>query len=268
METGWLSEKIRTYREAAQELLFFDCSLWLGAPEGFPLSRELPLEALESEMSAHFITGGLVSHWLGKTLSAQAGNRLLEEQSSLLPEGMYTLWTGLPLYPEDREPLPGIGTTHRSMRGVRIFPNSHNYAAEHWILGGLCDWMTTHNLPLFIWHTEIDLRSLHTLALQFQGLSIVLETQTQKILYHARTLFSLMLDCPNVHIETSNFVGADYLEYAVSEFGAHRLLYGSFLPVNDPFVGIGMILDADISEKDKSLIAGGNLRRMIREVNL
>jgi hypothetical protein len=268
MELVQLSEKIRSQREAAQRLQFFDCSLWIGTPEGFPLSRELRLEALESEMREHFITGGLLSHWLGKTLSAQAGNLLLQEMSSLLPEGMYTLWTGLPLYPEDAGPIPGMGTAYKGMHGVRIFPTSHNYVAEPWILGELCEWLKTHNLPLFIWHTEIDLRSLHALALRFPGLPIVLETQTQKILYHARTLFSLMRECPNVHIETSNFVGADYLEYSVSEFGARRLLYGSFLPVNDPFVGIGMILDADIPEKDKSLIAGGNLRRMIKEVNL
>ena len=50
------------------------------------------------------------------------------------------------------------------------------------------------------------------------------------------------------------------------EFGAERLLFGSFLPVSDPLVPIGMVLDADLSEEEKRLIAGDNLRRLLEGV--
>ena len=56
------------------------------------------------------------------------------------------------------------------------------------------------------------------------------------------------------------------MQHAVAEFGAGRLIYGSFLPVADPWVPIGMVLDAAISEADKKLIAGDNLRRLLGEV--
>jgi predicted TIM-barrel fold metal-dependent hydrolase len=77
-----------------------------------------------------------------------------------------------------------------------------------------------------------------------------------------------MRDCPNVHIETSNLVGQGYIESVVREFGAQRLLYGSFLPVNDPFAAAGMLVDADIAESDKLLIASGNIRRLMGDVKI
>jgi predicted TIM-barrel fold metal-dependent hydrolase len=67
-------------------------------------------------------------------------------------------------------------------------------------------------------------------------------------------------------LETSNLVGAGLVEYSVRAFGPERLIFGSFLPVNDPLVGLGMILDAEIPLDQKGLIAGGNLRRLIGEV--
>ena len=77
-----------------------------------------------------------------------------------------------------------------------------------------------------------------------------------------------MRDCGNVLVELSNFVGEGFVEYATREFGAHRLIFGSFLPVNDPLVAMGMILDAEIAEEQKALMAGENLRRLATEVRI
>jgi len=266
MTAKWVRERIERYREAVNRLELFDCSLWLGYPEGFPLARELQLDELKKEMENHNIKGGLVSHWLGNTLSAQAGNKVLLARSPMFKAHMYSIWTGLPLYPTDAPPLPGMGTPDKCMRGVRIFPSSHNFILEDWVIGSLCEWLLLHNLPLFVWHTEVTWTSLHRLALRYPNLIIILETQTKKILYHTRVLFALMRECPNIYIETSNFVGSGYIEHTVHEFGAQRLIFGSFLPVNDPFVAIGMIIDSEIHENDKKLIASGNLKRIIREV--
>jgi predicted TIM-barrel fold metal-dependent hydrolase len=123
-------------------------------------------------------------------------------------------------------------------------------------------------MPLFIWHTELEWPALYELARTFPQLPLVVETQTQKILYHTRPLFALLRDCANVYVELSNFAGQGYLEYAVREFGAERLLFGSFLPVSDPLAPLGLVLDADLPEAAQRLIAGDNLRRLIGEVRL
>jgi uncharacterized protein len=149
-----------------------------------------------------------------------------------------------------------------------LFPKTHQYQLAAWVVGELCEWCSEHHVPLFVWHVEVDWGSVQALAAAFPGLSIVVESQWQKILYHNRDLFSLLKACPNVCLESSNFIGQDNVSAFVRSFGAERLLWGSFLPVNDPYASIGMVLDADIKEEEKRLIAGGNLRRLIAEVKL
>jgi len=253
-------------RECVGKLRFSDAGIWLGRPEGFPLAKPLPAEELASVVGGDFVTGGLVSHWRGKTVSAQDGNLALQAVLPDLPEETYAVWTALPLYPVEPGPLPGRGAIPEKVRGVRIFPKSHNYPLAAWVVGSLCNWLVERRLPLFIWHVELDWSSLHALAREFPELKIVVETQTQKILYHSRSLFALMRQCDNVLVELSNLIGSRFVEYSVREFGAERLIFGSFQPMNDPLVPIGMVVDAEISDSEKALIAGGNLRALISKV--
>ena len=255
-------------RQLAGRLQFHDANLWLGQPKGFPLATELPVAQLAGTLARYQLCGGLVSHWRAAAVSAQDGNAALAEIEPQLPPHCYTVMAGLPLYPEDSGLLPGRSALPASVRGVRIFPVTHRFDLAPYCVGSLCDWLAARHLPLFIWHTELDWRALWELARAFPALPIVVETQTQKILYHTRRLFPLMRDCPNVRIEISNFVGAGFLEFAVREFGAERLLFGSFLPVNDPLVPMGLVLDADLSDQDKATIAGGALRRLVAEVRV
>jgi len=269
MKQELIQSAMRERRELAERLRFFDANIWLGRPEGFPLAGGLTADRLETELGSRFITGGLVSHWRGKVVSAQEGNRALVCALEGMGDALFSVWTGLPLFPtETTGPVPGADAVSEKVRGVRLFPRSHNFPLETWCLGSLCEWLVACRMPMFIWHVELDWPSLYRLARAFPELSIVVETQTQKILYHTRPLFALMRDCANVYVELSNFAGAGFIEYVVRKFGTDRLLFGSFLPVSDPFVPIGMVLDADIAESEKALIAGENLRRLIGEVRL
>ena len=253
-------------KELADRLRFFDANVWLGPAQGFPLAEELTVDRLETELADRLIAGALVSHWRGKTVSAQQGNADVCDALADRGENLFAVWTALPLFPaEATGPLPGVGDLPERVRAVRVFPKSHHFPLDPWCVGSLCEWLVEHRMPLLAWHVELDWPALYRLAQAFPKLSIVVETQTQKILYHTRPLFALMRDCPNVHVELSNFAGAGFVEYAVHEFGVDRLVFGSFLPVSDPFVPMGMVLDADIPEQDKKRIAGDNLRRLIGE---
>lgn len=263
-----LQHLVLARRAHAERLQFFDANLWLGDPVGFPCARALPVAQLGPALRERCLTGGLISHWLGHTQSAQLGNHALQDALSSLGEGYYAIWTGLPLFPAEDGPLPGAETLPACVRGVRIFPRAHNFPPLAWSIGSLCTWLQQRCLPLFLWHTEIDWASLYQLAHAFPGLTLILESQPQKILYHTRALFALLRDCGNVRVELSNFAGQGFLEYAVREFGAQRLIYGSFLPVSEPFVPMGLVLDADITEEEKRLIAGDNLRQLIAEVRV
>ena len=252
----------------AERLSFCDANIWMGSPKGFPLAKEMMPSELPAVLARFHINGGLISHWRGCTVSAQEGNAALAEIESELPENCHILCTGLPLYPKDSGILPGLSSIPEATRGVRIFPATHKFELTKWVVGQLCKWLTDRRMPLFIQHTEFNWNMLRELASEFPDLTIIVETQPQKILYHTRTLFPLMNECPNIMLETSNFIGSGFMEFAVREFGGGRLIFGSFLPVNDPLAPMGMLLDANISESDKKLIAGGTLRRIVEEVRL
>jgi hypothetical protein len=255
-------------RRQVQELSLFDANFWLGMPSFFPLAQELQPGGVGQVFQEYGLRGALVSHWDSLKLSAQEGNLALIEAAGALPEGAFTVWTGLPTVPREQGPLPGFGRPDPRMRAVRLFPKTHQYQLAHWVVGELCEWCIERRLPLFFWHVEIEWESLHSIASAFPRLRIVIETQWQEILYHNRNLFSLLRACPNVLVESSNLIGQDNVSFFVRSFGAERLLFGSFVPVNDPYAAIGMILDADISEAEKRLVAGDNLSRIIAEVSI
>lgn len=265
-------EQIKTLSQEkaalATKLSFFDSDVWLGRPEGFPLSQELCPHNLTQVLNQRFVTGGLVSHWRGKTISAQDGNESVQQGLRESSGNLFATWTALPLFPPDTGPVPGSCDLPREVRAVRIFPKSHHFPMTDWCIGSLCAWLVERRMPLFIWHTELDWPSLYEIARKFPQLSIVIETQVQKILYHTRPLFLLMRDCRNILLETSNLAGPGFVDYVAREFGPERLIYGSFQPVNDPLVAMGMILNADIPQDHKEMIAGGNLRRLISEVRI
>jgi hypothetical protein len=260
------TEVYDAYVRRRDELSFHDCSIWLGEPAGFPLAKSCSFEDMRDYMKGINVSGGLISHWEGLTLSPQRGNEALLGLTQLAGENWRVVFTGLPLYPRDAGPLPGYEAPHRSMGGVRLFPTSHSYEPTEWVVGSLLHWLEEHGLPLFLWHTEIGWMDLYALARNHPGLSIILETQREKILYHMRSLLPLMRDCSNVSVDLSNLTGQGYLEQTVREFGAERLLYGSFFPVNDPAVVMGMLLDADIALHERVLIASGNLLRILRGI--
>jgi predicted TIM-barrel fold metal-dependent hydrolase len=69
---------------------------------------------------------------------------------------------------------------------------------------------------------------------------------------------------PNVLIETSGFdATAGFIEMAVRELGAHRIIFGSHLPSRSLGTELGKVIGAKISEEDKRLILGQNYRDML-----
>lgn len=255
-------------RAEAEKLNFLDVNVWVGKPEGFPLVAQVSHKELPEVLKRYFIPEAWVSHWNSQIISAQTGNEQLISALNLLPENYGLIVTGLPLRPAENGLLPGPARKLECIQGVRIFPKSHGFPLTKWMVGSFCTWLEEQRLPLFIQHTETDWLSLYGLARTFPNLPIIVESQVQKILYHTRPLFALMTDCPNVYGETSNFAGQGLLEYAVKELGGDRFVFGSFFPVNDPLVAIGIILDANISEENRRLIAGNNARRLREEIKI
>jgi len=270
LKVSLMKNQIREMRDKrkalAEELGFLDASLWLGPPEDFPNAKEMSFAELKNAAEKYFIRGGLVSHWYGKSVSAQESNRQLLKAVPKNDAKFHAVWTGLPLFPREQGPLPGQSGMPANVKAVRVFPKTNRFLLDKFVMEGLCGFLIGRRMPLFIWHTELDWKEFYAFAGDFPDLKIIVESQPQKILYHMRSLMPLMRSRQNVLLEISNFAGLDYLEYGVRTLGAERFIFGSFLPVNDPLAPVGMILDADISLADKRAVAGGNLKRIMEGV--
>ena len=71
-------------------------------------------------------------------------------------------------------------------------------------------------------------------------------------------------DCPNVWVETSGFSPtAGFIEMALRELGAERILFGGHFMSRSVGTEFGKIIGADISDDERRLIFGGNLRRLL-----
>ncbi len=71
-------------------------------------------------------------------------------------------------------------------------------------------------------------------------------------------------DLPNVLIDTSGSQpSAGLLEYAVAELGADRVLFGSDAPGRDFAVAVERVRGAALSPRQKRLILGGNVGRLL-----
>ena len=109
-----------------------------------PLASEMDIQALRTTMTEYFISGGLISHSDGHSISPQEGNAALLSLENVQDSGL--ILTGLPLFPSEGGSLPGHSNLPESVRAVRIFPKTYGFQLTDWMLGSLMQWMTERNL--------------------------------------------------------------------------------------------------------------------------
>lgn len=69
---------------------------------------------------------------------------------------------------------------------------------------------------------------------------------------------------PNILVETSGFdPTAGFVEMAVRELGAERIVFGTHLPSRSLGTELGKVIGANISDNEKRLILGENYRKLI-----
>lgn len=69
----------------------------------------------------------------------------------------------------------------------------------------------------------------------------------------------------NILVETSGFdATAGFIEMAVRELGATRIVFGSHLPSRSLGTELAKVIGADVSDRDKRLILGENYRGLLR----
>ncbi len=77
--------------------------------------------------------------------------------------------------------------------------------------------------------------------------------------------FALAREFPNVYLElTACERMPAFVDRAVHEVGAHKLLFGTDLPWFDPNFSIGCVLFADIDDDERRAILHSNAERLLK----
>ncbi len=66
----------------------------------------------------------------------------------------------------------------------------------------------------------------------------------------------------NLYLETSGVLDCSKIPYAVSQLGAHRILFGSGFPHTDTVAAMGLIEDSGLSEADRKQILSLNAQKL------
>jgi predicted TIM-barrel fold metal-dependent hydrolase len=83
---------------------------------------------------------------------------------------------------------------------------------------------------------------------------------------NTRLAFRLLNRFPNLLLEISYYSTPRGIELLTRAFGAKRLLFGTGMPAINPGVALTLVRYANISDDEKRMIAGDNLRQLLKDV--
>lgn len=253
---------------------FFDAHCYVGRYKAFQPGSFYRTDDLLRQMRYYGITEALVTHAMSREHHPLDGNAAVIEET----RGRQNLHPGWAVLPSASGELPKPAEFVQQMlangvRAARVFYGSYKFAISEWCIGDLLAELESHRIPTFLdpdtelntWcDDQFDLDAVDALCSRHKNLPVILSEA--RIRSSNRALYQLLARHPNLHIELSGYWGYHAIEFVTREFGAHRLLFGTRMPVRDPACAIGQVAYSDISEHEKRMVAGDNLRRLLAEV--
>lgn len=243
---------------------WFDCNCSYGKISRPALRFAATPQALLEEMNICGIDKALVFHGCQQISSPVTWNpRLIEEvrgESRLSPT-----WAILP--PSTGELLPpDLFFESMKAAGVRAlwaFPQEHRFRLDGVSFESLFKGMIERRIPLFAKQNLLDLKEL---LVECPDLRVVAVNQGPHSM--ERFLRPLLDKFPNLYLETSGLIVDGLLEEFCERYGCERLLFGSGFPGNPPGAALMRVAHADLDETTRMAVAGGNLTRLLGEVQL
>jgi hypothetical protein len=221
--------------------------------------------ALLAEMDRLGIDRALVYHAQTEEISPVDGNRLLEEWldssvASSQPSRLLPQWSILPTAASlaQIEALDGQGV----VTSVRLHDTRMaGLPFRPWAYDDLLAWLSARRIPLWIALPEHDPDDLVT---TLQGHPELVTVVVGAHYVHHLLVRPLLRHLPNAHLELSRYEPIGEVEALCREFGAERLLYGSWHWRYAMGPMLFYLHRTDLSEEQLRLICAGNTERIIQ----
>lgn len=251
-----------------RECFFFDADCQIGSGPLFGIRPDAA--ELLAEMDNFGIDKALVRHGNLGMLGAAASNRelakMLECDDS---RRLYGVWCMLP---EQCHELPEPDEFFSAMKRDRICaltlsPEDHLFVPCRLTLGKLMDAALERRIPVLVRVDEKDWRGLYAFVEEFRRNRIVIVERYGKW-GHDRQIRPLLENYPDVYYATTGYWVPEGLCELARLYGAARILYGSGFPRYDHGSGMLQLKHSGLAPEEISKIAGGNLERLLSEVQL
>ena len=145
-------------------------------------------------------------------------------------------------------------------RGVKLIPHYQSYPDEGPLIDVACEWAHEHK-QVILNHNWGSAEQMGRLIERYPDACFFTG--------HTTTAYAeLMRRYENLLVCSCPLIGPRACETVVAAIGADRLMFGSDLQDLPIAWGLGPILFARLPEKDKALILGGNLRRVLGEYSV
>ena len=243
---------------------FYDCNLSYGIDTPATQLRGCKTFAeLKAQMRRAGIAGGLVTMALGEVniSNAALANDIKGEKD------IWGVWRLLPSCTGEI-PSPALLPAAMKAAGVAaltICPDRNRYQARAFVIGDYLEMATERKIPVLLDTARgLTLEQAADVMSEFPKLTAVLNYAN---CWPSDRLFRPFLDAfPNLYLDMSYAITANWLPDICKIYPARRILFGSAFP--ESYLGANMMVikHAEISEEEKRLIAGENLLRMLGEV--
>ncbi len=237
---------------------------------GRGVDRKLKFESadeLVSYLRKYHIARGMVTSLMAANWNLRDGNEWLLKQADgreeLSPCVVLSSHLGTSELPSADELR--VWLKRHGVKSVRLYPAAGNYQLDGFYAGALLELMDELRMPLLIDWGEINTVTFPQACADFPHIPFVLLGAGFRV---SRLMYPLLEKRHNVFFDICKFADYGLLEEIVMKFGAERLLFGSGMPMSNPGGAITRVCLAEIADKEKVAILGGNWRRIEKEVAL
>jgi uncharacterized protein len=252
---------------------YFDCNASFGSPGSGMYRPCLTVEDLLAEMDWAGVDQALVHHALMRGQSPVVGNQVLAESIAGQARLVGT-WAILPPQTDELPPAPAFfaAMDQAQVRALWAFPDSHRYVLDRLTFGRFLDQVSERHIPLFLPRDAVGARPgdmwelVYRLLAQYPALTLVVAAQGPW--GEDRYFRPLLEHYARFCLDISRYELDCGLRDLVAKYGAERLLYGTNFPHNAMGGPRLMVARAEVDEAARRAIAGENLRRLLREVEL
>ena len=222
--------------------------------------------ALLAEMDRHGVERAVIYHALTEGVSPVEGNLLLEPWLGTEPrkDGAYAdrlvpQWSVLPTAAS----LAQLQALHGQRRVSSVRLHDTRVAGlpfRPWAYDPLLAWLSAQRIPVWIPLPSADADELVT---TLQGHPDLVTVLVGAHYVHYLQVRPLLTCLPNAHLELSRYEPIGEIEALRDEFGANRLVYGSWYPQYAMGAMLFYLHHTNLSDEELASVCAGNLERIL-----